>query len=568
MDYIDAKPTSDHVANSLKEAMEANDINAAELSRQSGVSIASLSRILAGQVNPSLSSMVKISKALNISLDMLTGSTGFASTADDTESTLTEAPTLDLATDFGVSYRIYGRDESVKELTHIVTQAASGQWVNTSSSQFVADTTLQPAVLNVRQCAPKTYDVDVIFPHTMLEAGSITNIISLASTVLNISGATLTDMHIPHTLIRTFSGPAFGITGLRDKLNKHGRPLLSATVRPMHGIGPRMYGKLVHEMLKNGLDFTCDPTLLYSLPINDWRERTRYCAEATAMASNHTNEFKQHLCNVSASTYEDIITRATFAKEHELEGIIVDPSAIGLTALQSLALWCRENGMVLAAMGSRKLMGMGMEEQLQAKIFRLIGCDIVSMASPIRGDVTSRRQTLAIVQNMRQKMVNQQPEAGLVFTQNFHGMNASMPAVGGGHNPWHFPRLVDALDTDCIIQCGGSVMAHPYGHAAGATANRTAIEATIQAKGEGRNLTVESKTILQQAQRYNHDLKEALTHWQEGAFLFGVIPGSVTNTDEALPSPLSAVVESSDNGKPSTITTLTPTPTEEDSTDE
>lgn len=568
MDYIDAKPTSDHVANSLKEAMEANQINAAELSRQSGVSIASLSRILAGQVNPSLSSMVKISKALNISLDILTGSAGFSTPENDAAGAEPEAPMLDLATDFGVSYRICGREESAKELSHIVAQAASGQWVATSSHQFVAPSTPQPCIYNIRQCAPKTYDVDVIFPHTMLEAGSITNIISLASTVLNIDGATLTDMHIPQTLIRTFAGPAFGISGLRDKFNKHGRPLLSATVRPMHGIGPRIYGKLVHEMLRNGLDFTCDPTLLYSLPINDWRERTRYCAEAAAMASNHTNEVKQHFCNISASTYEEMIIRATFAKENELEGVIVDPSAIGLTALQSLAFWCRENGMILAAMGSRKLMGMGMEEQLQAKIFRLVGCDIISMASPIRGDVTSRRRTLAIVQNMRQKAVNQQPEAGLMFNQHFYGLNASMPAVGGGHNPWHFPRLVDALGTDCIIQCGGSVMAHPHGHSAGATANRTAIEATMQAKGEGRNLTVESKTILQQAQRYNHDLKEALTHWQEGAFLFGVIPGSVTRTDEASPSSLSAVVKETDNESASPITSLTSTPTEEDPTDE
>ena len=42
------------------------------------------------------------------------------------------------------------------------------------------------------------------------------------------------------------------------------------------------------------------------------------------------------------------------------------------------------------------------------------------------------------------------------------------------------------LGEDCVLQFGGGTIGHPMGIAAGATANRVALEAMILARNEGR----------------------------------------------------------------------------------
>src|SRR4051794_40325987 len=56
--------------------------------------------------------------------------------------------------------------------------------------------------------------------------------------------------------VKTFDGPATGIVVERERLDKFGRPLLGATVKPKLGLSGRNYGRVVYEALKGGLDFT------------------------------------------------------------------------------------------------------------------------------------------------------------------------------------------------------------------------------------------------------------------------------------------------------------------------
>ena len=68
----------------------------------------------------------------------------------------------------------------------------------------------------------------------------------------------LEDMRIPVAYMKTFQGPATGIVVERERLDKFGRPLLGATVKPKLGLSGRNYGRVAYEALKGGLDFTKD----------------------------------------------------------------------------------------------------------------------------------------------------------------------------------------------------------------------------------------------------------------------------------------------------------------------
>jgi ribulose-bisphosphate carboxylase large chain len=525
------------LAENLKKAMGKVQMTPTELSKTSGVSMATLSRILSGQVNPSLGNMLKIAQVLEVSIDSLADHNALSTVeATNTKQEVTPTAKKRIAkeNDILATFILDKTDLTPKEAAKLLENAANGRWVECWTDAYVdTNATPQPRAISSKQIGTKKIRVSLTFPHDMIETGSVTSLLSVVSAAITSTGAKLEDIHIPDVLMRTFKGPAFGIQGIRDHTNKFGRPLLSATMRPMRGLSARMYGRAVYETLKGGTDITCDPTLMHSIPGNQWRERFRFVAEAVHAAYEESNEIKLHAVNVSAPTTEDIIERATYAKDLGIGMILVDSAAIGWSALESLSNWCRKNDTILCGMGSRSLQSTIISEHLLAKLLRLAGCDIVSIGSPLRGGTINRRVVRGVAQTLEADTTTVFEEGGLMTEQNYQGLTNSMPACGGGHNPWHFPRLMDALGDDIIIQCGGSVMGHPWGSSAGSTANRVTVEAIVQARGEGHNLTVDGRSILQRMARHNADLKTALEYWQEGAFLFGVIMGDGdTKTDD------------------------------------
>ncbi len=146
--------------------------------------------------------------------------------------------------------------------------------------------------------------------------------------------------------MKTFQGPATGIVVERERLDKFGRPLLGATVKPKLGLSGRNYGRVVYEALKGGLDFTKDDENINSQPFMHWRERFLYCMEAVNRAQAATGEVKGTYLNVTAATMEDMYERAEFAKELGSVIIMID-LVIGYTAIQSMAKWSRRNDMIL-----------------------------------------------------------------------------------------------------------------------------------------------------------------------------------------------------------------------------
>ena len=122
------------------------------------------------------------------------------------------------------------------------------------------------------------YDLD------LFEEGSIANL--TASIIGNVFGfkalkaLRLEDMRIPVAYVKTFQGPPTGIVVEREHLDKFGRPLLGATIKPKLGLSGKNYGRVVYEALRGGLDFTKDDENINSQPFMRWRDRFLFCMEA------------------------------------------------------------------------------------------------------------------------------------------------------------------------------------------------------------------------------------------------------------------------------------------------
>ncbi len=184
----------------------------------------------------------------------------------------------------------------------------------------------------------------------LFERGSIANL--TASIIGNVFGfkpvkaLRLEDMRIPPALMTTFDGPPAGIIVERERLDKFGRPLLGATIKPKLGLSGKNYGRVVYEALRGGLDFTKDDENINSQSFMTWRDRFLYCMEGVNRAQASSGEVKGHYLNVTAATMEEMYERAEFARDLGSNVIMID-LVIGWTAIQSMSKWAAKNDVLL-----------------------------------------------------------------------------------------------------------------------------------------------------------------------------------------------------------------------------
>jgi len=366
------------------------------------------------------------------------------------------------------------------------------------------------------------YDLD------LFEEGSIANLTS--SIIGNVFGfkalrsLRLEDMRIPPHYVKTFQGPAHGIVMEREYLNKYGRPLLGATVKPKLGLSARNYGRVVFEALRGGLDFTKDDENINSQPFMRWRDRFLFCIEAVQRAQATTGEIKGHYMNVTAATMEDMYERADFAKQIGSVIVMIDLT-VGYTAIQSMSRWARRNGLILhlhrAGHGTyTRQKTHGVSFRVIAKWMRLAGVDHIhagTVVGKLEGDPSSIRGYYA---TLRENTIAANPALGLYFDQDWASMPGTMPVASGGIHAGQTHQLLHYLGEDVVLQFGGGTIGHPDGIAEGATANRVAVEAMIQARNEGRDYLNEGPDILAKAARWSPSLAKALQVWKDVTFNF------------------------------------------------
>ena len=373
---------------------------------------------------------------------------------------------------------------------------------------------------------PGSYFAFIAYDLDLFEPGSIANL--SASIIGNVFGfkplkaLRLEDMRLPTAYVKTFQGPATGIVVERERLDKFGRPLLGATVKPKLGLSGRNYGRVVYEALKGGLDFTKDDENINSQPFMHWRERFLYCMEAVNKAQAATGEIKGTYLNVTGATMEDMYERAEFARELGSVIVMID-LVVGYTAIQSMAKWARKNSVILHLHRAghstyTRQKSHGVSFRVIAKWMRLAGVDHIhagTVVGKLEGDPNMTRGYYDIC---REDYTPQNLGHGIFFDQPWASLNKLMPVASGGIHAGQMHQLIDLLGEDVVFQFGGGTIGHPMGIAAGATANRVALEAMIFARNAGRDILAEGPWILEEAAKTCTPLKQALDIWKDVSF--------------------------------------------------
>ncbi|MDQ2967264.1 MAG: form I ribulose bisphosphate carboxylase large subunit [Actinomycetota bacterium] len=387
---------------------------------------------------------------------------------------------------------------------------------------------------------PGQYIARIAYDIDLFEEGSIANMTS--SIIGNVFGfkalqaLRLEDLRIPLPYVKTFPGPPHGIVMEREYLDKYGRPLLGATIKPKLGLSARNYGRVVYEALRGGLDFTKDDENINSQPFMRWRDRYLFSMEGVNRASSSTGEVKGHYLNVTAATMEEMYERAEFAKEVGSIIIMIDLT-VGFTAMQSMSNWARRNGLILhlhraGATTYTRQKNHGVNFRVLAKWCRLLGVDHIhagTVVGKLEGDPNAIK---GYYDTLREPFIAENPVTGIYFDQEWGSMPGVMPVASGGIHAGQMHQLLHYLGEDVVLQFGGGTIGHPLGIAAGATANRVAIESMIQARNEGHDYFQEGPDILAKAAKGCPELDAALEVWKDITFNF-----ESTDTPDAVATP-------------------------------
>jgi ribulose-bisphosphate carboxylase large chain len=124
------------------------------------------------------------------------------------------------------------------------------------------------------------------------------------------------------------------------------------------------------------------------------------------------------------------------------------------------------------------------------------------------------------------------PVKGLYFDQDWASLPGVMPVASGGIHAGQMHQLLHHLGEDVVLQFGGGTIGHPMGIAAGASANRVAVEAIIKARNEGRDVMVEGPEILKTAGSRCRELDVALATWGDITFDY-----AATDTPDVVATP-------------------------------
>jgi ribulose-bisphosphate carboxylase large chain len=350
--------------------------------------------------------------------------------------------------------------------------AAGGVAAESSIGTWTELTTVKPYVnkLHATVFEIRGNNIRVAYPAELFELANMPNILSsIAGNVFGLGALKnlrLNDVSFPTRIVKSFKGPKYGISGIREILRVKDRPLVGTIVKPKLGLKTKDHAEVAYEAWAGGCDIVKDDENLGSQRFNPFEDRVAKTLESRDKAESETGEKKVYMANVTAET-DKMIERAQFIEDHGGRYMMVDILTVGFGALQTL----RNKNFNLVMHAHRaghaaftKSPEHGISMRVVAKASRIIGVDQLHVGTAV-GKMSETREE-----------VTQNCEA---LKSKLDGLKPVLPVASGGLHPGLVPALVDIFGMDFVIQAGGGIHGHTAGTGAGATAMRQAVDAKL-----------------------------------------------------------------------------------------
>jgi ribulose-bisphosphate carboxylase large chain len=314
-------------------------------------------------------------------------------------------------------------------------------------------------VARVEKLAPRSARAAIDYPWRELVSDLPQLLNLLFGNVSLQQGVRLRAVDWPDELLARFSGPRFGVDGLRELVGVRGRPLVATSIKPI-GLGARELARLAAGCALGGLDVVKDDHSLADQPAAPFRERVLTIAEHVARANRQTGRRCLYVPNLTG-TIDRFEERLDTLREAGVRAAMVAPMILGLDVVRALA-----ESAGVALFGHTALAGALCSPRhgfapalLFGDLFRLAGCDVAIY--PNAGGRFPFR--IADCRGIQRRLASP-----------LGGLRPSFAMVGGGIDAERLARWLPEYSVDTIFLVGGSLFAQPDFQAAAAELARIA----------------------------------------------------------------------------------------------
>jgi ribulose-bisphosphate carboxylase large chain len=283
-----------------------------------------------------------------------------------------------------------------------------------------------------------------------------------------LSGLKLLDVTLPPEFLGAYQGPQFGVQGTRRLTGVYGRPLIGTIIKPSVGMTPAQTTAQVRILADAGVDFIKDDELQADGPHCPFEQRLAAVLRALNDYADKTGVRPMYAANITGEI-DQMLRRHDSVVAAGGTCVMVSINSIGLPSLVAL----RRHAQV-AIHGHRNGWGMfsrshatGMSFIAYQKFWRLAGIDHIHV-NGLRNKFCE--EDASVVASARECLTP-------MFDVRDKGCEI-MPVFSSGQSAMQVPDTYKALGSmDLIYACGGGILAHPGGPAAGVRSLRQAWEA-------------------------------------------------------------------------------------------
>ncbi|PDS75083.1 3-oxo-isoapionate-4-phosphate decarboxylase OiaX [Rhizobium sp. L43] len=315
-------------------------------------------------------------------------------------------------------------------------------------------------------------DVDIAFP---LEAigtdlsALMTIAIGGVYSIKGMTGIRIVDMKLPDAFKSAHPGPQFGISGSRRLTGVEGRPIIGTIVKPALGLRPHETAELVGELIASGVDFIKDDEKLMSPPYSPLKERVAAIMPRILDHEQKAGKKVMYAFGISHADPDEMMRNHDIVAAAGGNCAVVNINSIGFGGMSflrkrsCLVLHAHRNGWDVLTRDP----GAGMDFKVYQQFWRLLGVDQfqingikVKYWEPDDSFVSSFRAVSAPL---------------------FDAADRPLPVAGsgqwGGQAPETYRRTGQTVDL--LYLCGGGIVSHPGGPAAGVRAVQQAWQAAV-----------------------------------------------------------------------------------------
>lgn len=249
----------------------------------------------------------------------------------------------------------------------------------------------------------------------------------------------LVDLDMPPLLLEAFSGPRFGMAGLRDIVRAQDRALTATALKPQ-GMVIEALVHLASRFARAGIDIIKDDHGLANQAYSPFDQRVPAIQEAIRLANRETGRSTIYAPTISGGPRE-VAYQARIAREAGVQALLVAPMLMGLAAFRELA---RDSaGVPLLAhpsfAGSLRIT----PSLLIGKFFRMFGADAVIFPNHGGRFAYSKTDCARLARETRGKLGTMLP---------------AFPVPAGGMTTERVPEMLDFYGRDVILLIGGGLL--------------------------------------------------------------------------------------------------------------